>query len=205
MWEPMIVRDSSNDLIYIFATNNYGVRGCVDCAIDPILFRKTSDYGESWDQINNFTWEYLDRGYGTPELADSVVVADKIGTLYATYMRNWNISFSKSSDQGKTWSTPYLISGDLKSDKNWISIDPNNQNILYATFNSVLPYEVHSNDGGDTWSSPLLLDTTDEVYFFGCGSVVRSDGAAFIAYGAIADEDSTSPSYAVVYGFTDNF
>lgn len=205
MWEPMIAKDPSSNLIYIFATNNYGIRGCVDCGIDPILFKKTLNYGNSWEMINNFTWEYLDRGEGTGETADSVVVIDNLGNLYATYMRDWNISFSKSSDQGKTWSTPFIISGELKSDKNWISIDPNNQNILYATFNSVLPYEVHSNDGGNTWSSPLLLDNIDEVYFFACGSVVRSDGVAFIGYGAIADEDSSSPSYAIVYSSSDGF
>lgn len=205
MWEPMIAHDPSTDSIYIFATNNYGLRGCVDCGSDPILYRKTSNNGKSWDLINDFTWEYLDRGDGIEWTADAVVVIDNDGVLYSTYMTGWNISFSKSVDHGKTWSDRLLLSGELTADKNWISIDPIHQNKLYTTFNSRLPYEVHSSDSGTTWSQPKLLDNKDEVYYFGCGSVVRSDGTAFYAYGAIADENSTSPSYALVYGSSDGF
>jgi hypothetical protein len=43
----MITQDPVTEDIYIFATNNYGVRGCVSCGSDPILFRRTSNNGES--------------------------------------------------------------------------------------------------------------------------------------------------------------
>jgi hypothetical protein len=207
MWEPMIAQDPSTKDIYIFATNNYGVRGCVDCGSDPILFRRTSTNGQNWETINNFSWEYLDRGDGIVWTADAVVVIDNDGVLYATYMTGWNISFSKSTDSGQTWSPRLLLSGGLEADKNWISIDPINQNKLYTTFNSRLPYEVHSTTSGETWSSPRLLDQIHDVYFFGCGSVVRQDGTAFIAYGAITDEDAPpgTYSYALVYSSDDGF
>ena len=205
MWEPMIAKDPSSNLLYFFATYNNGLRGCIECGIDPILFRRTSNYGSNWEIINNFTWEYLDRVKDTTETADSVVIIDKKGVLYATYMRDWNISFSMSENKGQTWTTPLIISSELKADKNWMSIDPINQNKLYATFNSILPYEVHSIDSGKTWSVPHLLDNIDQVYFFSCGSIVRSDGVVFIAYGAIADEGTTSPSYAIVYSSSNQF
>jgi hypothetical protein len=203
----MIAQDPSTNDIYIFATNNYGVRGCVTCASDPILFRRTSNNGKSWETINEFAWEYLDRAEGIDATADAVVVIDKAGVLYATYMTGWNISFSKSTDSGQTWSPRLLLSGDLTADKNWISVDPIQQNKLYTTFNSRLPYEVHSTTSGDTWSTPQLLDDIEDVYFFGCGSVVRSDGTAFIAYGAIAEEEAPAGtfSYALVYSSSDGF
>jgi hypothetical protein len=201
----MITQDPVTEDIYIFATNNYGVRGCVSCGSDPILFRRTSNNGESWETINQFEWEYLDRGDGIDWTADAVVVSDTQGVLYATYMTGWNISFSKSMDHGQTWTDRLLLSGDLNADKNWIGIDPVNENKLYTTFNSRIPYETHSNDGGSTWSTPLFLDYIDDVYFFGCGTVVRSDGTVFIAYGAIADEDSNSSSYALVYSSSNQF
>lgn len=205
MWEPMLALDPSSNNMYVFSTNNYGVRGCVYCGIDPILFKRTTDAGETWEKINDFEWEYLDEGYGTTETADAVVVIDDKGTLLATYMRDWNITFKASYDQGKSWTQPQIISGDLQADKNWISISPSDQNRLYATFNSQWPFEVHSFDQGKTWSNPQVLDTITGNYFFACGSVVRRDGTAFIAYAAVDDGPLSNTSYAMVYSSDDDF
>lgn len=169
-------------------------------------YSKTKDNGHSWEQINNFNWEYLDLGKDVEETADAVVVADDSGKLYATFMRDWNITFKSSSDGGKTWSEPLYISGELQSDKNWMSISPNSPETIFVTFNSNWPYEVHSTDNGKTWTEPNKLDQIDGNYFFACGSVVRSDGTAFIAYAAVLDEEAPGPyTYAKVYSSNDNF
>jgi hypothetical protein len=168
--------------------------------------RRTKDNGQSWEQINSFNWEYLELGEGIEETADAVVVADDSGTLYATFMRDWNITFKSSSDGGKSWTEPICVSGELQSDKNWMSISPSNPNTIFVTFNSKWPYEVHSTDNGLSWTAPNKLDESDGNYFFACGSVVRSDGTAFIAYAAVLDEEAPGPyTYAKVYSSSDNF
>ncbi len=126
------------------------------------------------------------------------------GVLLATYMSDWNITFKRSLNRGQSWSSPIYVSGTLQADKNWISMDPSDQSTLYVTFNSMWPYEVHSFDQGESWSEPLQLDEIEGTYFFGCGSVVRSDGTSFIAYTAVAD-GNFSTSYARVYSSNDHF
>lgn len=156
--------------------------------------------------INDFAWEYLYDGRDTDETADAVVVSDQAGVLLATYMRGWNITFSSSSDNGASWSEPIFVSGPLQADKNWISVSPVNQMDLFVTFNSQWPYEVHSKDKGETWSDPQKLDEIEGTYFFACGSVVRGDGTAFIAYAAVRDGNTTNPfSYVRIYSSNNYF
>lgn len=182
------------------------MRGCTECGADPILYRQTSDNGVSWNQINDFAWEYLDDGDGIGWTADPVVVMDTAGNLLVTYMSDWNITFRKSSDRGKTWTDRMYVSGDLESDKNWHSVSPLDVNDIYVTFNNVgIPQEVHSRDGGVSWSEPQQLDYIENTYFFACGSVVRSDGTVFHAYAAPVDGNSTDLSYVKVYSSKDNF
>jgi hypothetical protein len=206
MWEPSISIDPTSNDMFIFSTNNNGIRGCVTCGIDPILYRRSSDNGATWSQINNFTWEYLDRGEDIGETADPVAVVASNGDLLVTYMSDWNITFKKSTDKGKTWTDRVYVSGTLESDKNWHSVSPTEPNKIFVTFNALgVPYEVHTIDGGETWSDPQMLDYIPETYFFACGSVVRTDGTVFIAYAAPADGDLSGPSYVKVYSSDDDF
>jgi hypothetical protein len=196
-WEPGIVALSNNDII-VFALNQYGVRACVDCGSDPIIYRKSSNNGETWDEVGEYgkTWAYISE-YELTWFADIVAVVDPSDNIYITYIgytnqpppHPWNILFQKSTDKGMTFSEPVIVSGNISADKNWISIDHINPENLYVTFNGQFPFAVASSDGGDTWSDPVLMEELDGSYFFAGGSDVRPDGAVFFAYMA-------TPNYA---------
>lgn len=212
-WEPSVVITSDNEVI-IFGLNQYGVRGCLECGADPIIYRKTTDYGKTWNAIDggSNTWGYINT-YALTWFADIVAIKDKKDHLYITYIgytakpppNPWNILFQKSTDKGETWSTPVIVSGDLSADKNWMSIDRNQPNIIYVTFNSQFPYSVTTFDKGETWSSPVLLDQLNGSYFYAGGSQVSSDGIVYHAYVATPDygeeevEGDDSYAYYEVY------
>lgn len=207
-WEPQVIALSNNEIV-VFALNQYGVKACADCGADPIIYRKTSTNGASWEQINGSnTWNYIS-DYPLTWFADIVVVKDSSDNLYITYIgytksvppNPWNILFQFSTDRGETWSAPVSVSGNVSADKNWMAIDPSNPKKLYVTFNSQFPYAVSSSDGGASWSAPVLMDEMDGSYFYAGGGGVRSEGTVFFAYSATPDygtevEEDTSSAYS---------
>lgn len=105
-------------------------------------------------------------------------------------------SFSFSNDGGKTWSDPHqVVSADGNTeftDKPWLAVDPRNPHRLYLSYTrfeflSCTNIEaVTSDDGGTTWSTPIVIDSE-------CGSnlatgsnvVVSPNGYVYIAYEVI--------------------
>lgn len=211
-WEPMMTL--VNDVAYFFSTNIGGVPACLECPSDPIIFRKAPlpftaggpEY-EAFAENGGQVWNYLDRGDEEPvENADTVVVASPQGTLFATWMRDWNITFSSSSDQGETWSDGVCVSGELMADKNWMTLDPADPRQIFVTFNSVSPYSAVTLDGGVTWGHPIELEHIPNTYSFACGAAFRqSDNTTFYAYAAIPDADDVNTTYNGVYSSKDHF
>jgi hypothetical protein len=76
------------------------------------------------------------------------------------------VAVNKSTDGGLTWSAPTLliqtVSSDVFNDKDSITADPGNSNLVYTVWDQVNPsapsgtvtYLARSSDGGQTWSAP---------------------------------------------------
>jgi hypothetical protein len=108
------------------------------------------------------------------------------GTLYGIWLTfdvfdsDNGIVVSRSTDGGETWSAPTTINEDLTNgdDKESITADPNNSNLVYATWDRFLsPPSLHASDtgrfharasvqqawfsrttnGGQTWAKPGVL------------------------------------------------
>jgi len=188
-WEPQIAVSNSNN-VYIFATNVGGVPSCLTCGEDPIMYRKTNDYGMTWQNISS----NMNQSYGyvynqsLTWFADSVAYSDQYGNLYLSYIGYskgslWKIFFQKSIDGGMSWSIPTVASGNISADKNWMAIDENNE-YYYITFNSQNPYASVSYDGGKSFSDPIQIDEINTNYFYANGGCVISNGS--VAFGYVA-------------------
>ncbi len=121
---------------------------------------------------------------------DLDVVVDTRGHLHAVWAHMvsnnyWWILYSKSTDQGETWSTPYSVgqnnTGWLSSPK--IAVDSRDNLFVTYDFDTQSPYQtmVHMRTlDGDTWSQPyvisegfpgsyysrLAMDKNDKLYIF---------------------------------------
>lgn len=115
------------------------------------------------------------------------------------------LAFSKSTDGGNSWSDPtasVIKDGFAHSlDKDWMAVDPSNPQRIYVSYtdfdasfsNPACPNlfrtaaeVVMSNDGGMTWSQPIVVDTVCSQFgengLQGTHVVVGSNGKAYVAY-----------------------
>jgi len=196
-WEPQII--TSGDTVLVTATNVGGIRACLDCGADPIIYKRSTDNGKTFESN-----EYIYSGELT-WFADSVVAKDKEGNMYITYIgfekyNPWNILFQKSFDNGETWSDPVVSSCGVSADKNWIGVDQNDNNNIYVTFNSQFPYASTSTDNGETWNGPVRMDIQEGNYFYAGGVAVRSTGEVFYAYVATPMGNDTQDEVGQSYG-----
>ena len=213
-WEPMLC--IARNTLFFFSTNIWGVPACLDCPSDPIIYRAAplpfTSAGPSYlsfEQNLAQSWAYLDTEGEDLENADTVAVSDPQGNLYVTFMQDWSIAFQSSSDLGQQWSDPITVSADLEADKNWMTLNPQRPADIFVTFNAQFPYSVHTLDGGDTWSVPVLLESLAETWAFACGAVFRpSDATAFYAYALVPDGNATNRSeitYSRAYSSSNYF
>lgn len=97
------------------------------------------------------------------------------GFLYLTWAADSipNIYFSRSTDQGESWSEPIIVHSVIANDQfwQWMSIDPKNGDIAVMYFDSrddpenilVNCYLSYSNDGGTTWTDKRVGDDVNDL------------------------------------------
>lgn len=102
-------------------------------------------------------------------------LAARDNTIHLAYTRspvNSGVSYSRSTDGGFSWSPPSDISGPLESDHLAhavrIAVDGRgrvhvvwHENLMPGNWPPVAAKYMRSPDGGDTWTSPVALDTCD--------------------------------------------
>lgn len=101
----------------------------------------------------------------------SAIVSDSTGVLHVVYasLSTHKIIYQRSEDSGKNWSKPVQISGASQRSDEYpayprIAVDLRGRVHLVW---SVMPYPgravaySRSDDGGQTWKEPLLIDTYD--------------------------------------------
>lgn len=164
------------------------------CFDHNIYFTKSNDEGNSWNDPKsifkqNAGWSIsvpkVKRANGFPVLVVDNSNSKHKGSIYL----NWadqnsegitQIFISKSTNKGKTWSTPLIIEGKSKNAHqffNWMSIDNKNGNIyiVYYETNTLNPNLLDvrlaiSTDGGKNFTSDIISEkpfSPDGVNFFG--------------------------------------
>lgn len=147
-----------------------------------IWFSKSSDNGNRWskeipiaNQPNGWKYEIknITRCNGFPVLEIDHSNSKYNGDLYLNWSvqindQQTNVFISKSTNQGKTWSTPKIIHSNQNKGHhffNWMSIDPKTGFIYIIYYKETQPnsslIEVHlsvSKNGGDTFSDYIISE-----------------------------------------------
>jgi hypothetical protein len=180
-WEPTVAADPGSPYVYVMYNDFTATMACNTCPSIPMIVRASSNGGAT------FGPEVQVCGIGCPHVSwqyDPVLAVTSTGVVYATWMNEYKIVFSKSTDHGATWSTPTLVSGKLSSDKPWLGISKNGTDV-YITFTKGTGgdlYETHSHNGGSSFSTSQLIGTVaNNHYFYSNGLAVLPSGTAVMS------------------------
>lgn len=159
-----------------------------------IGFSKSSDGGITWTEqriIHNYkefgTPKFL-AGQGVRHTVKGAVRAEaypiitcnytegkRSGELYLCWSADSipNVYFSRSTDEGETWSTPKIVSQNNTNDQfwAWIAVDPITEDLAVMYLDSrndpnnilVECYVSYSSDGGETWIDRLADDAQSDL------------------------------------------
>ena len=172
-WEPAIAADPNAPYVYIMH-NRYGTSPCQGPCPDPAMVLHVSkDGGKTWAP-ERFLCECRNiNGQWDPLLE----VVPETGDVYAMWMNNYKISFSKSSDHGRTWTEPLWVHPDVRwGDKPNFGTSADGRDV-YMLFNGPSVgdlYASSSHDAGETWSTVRITD--DIRYWFAYGTAVLPNG-----------------------------
>jgi hypothetical protein len=130
------------------------------------IFGKTKLLAEGW----RHTVKEIVRAEAYPVIVCDITNSERRGWLYLCWSADSipNVYFSRSTDNGDTWSQPKIVHSTTQNDQfwHWMALDPINgdlgimfldsrndpNNILVECFAS------YSSDGGDTWTDRLVSD-----------------------------------------------
>ncbi len=187
-WEPNIAADPSSSWLYQMTTQYGGHRVCRPHMNHCILFRSSANRGRTWHpaivmprrQCPPAKFCRLARWQNDPGIA----VATS-GVIYAAWMNQWDVTFAKSRDHGRTWTGLHDFRRALGisfTDKPWIAISPSGKDV-YVAFNSSDSYISASHDYGRTWGKPVKTNTNGRYWFAEAGAVAP-DGNVYFAESA---------------------
>lgn len=166
-WEPAIAADRRAPFVYALTTRYTRPKACAtDCPSPFIALYVSRNGGAHWSPSRP-----LCRCRGIHGQYDPIIeVVPKTGAVYAAWMNNFNVVFSKSTDHGRTWTAPIPTFGDVPwQDKPILATSPNGRSI-YIAWNGPSggdPWVAISHDAGATWSQKRVLSTDRYYYAFG--------------------------------------
>lgn len=181
-WEPAIAADPNSTYVYALTTR-YGIpKPCKgDCPSPVIELIVSSDNGATWSAAKP-----LCACQGKGQFDPIIEVVPNTGDVYALFMIEFNVWFTKSTDHGRTWSAPVPTWGNVAwNDKPVIAMSDNGRDV-FLSFNGPTsgdPWAVQSHDFGATWTQTKVIDS--KRYFFAFGADVASDGTVYISESGI--------------------
>jgi hypothetical protein len=173
-WEPAIAADPNRPYVYILHNRFGGEPACPSNCPDPAMILHVSkDGGTTWAAERYLCECRRVHGQHDP----LIEVVPETSHVYAVWMNDFNIHFAKSTDHGKTWSTPVPVYGNVAwGDKPNFATSADGQDV-YVLYNGPTGGDVHaaiSHDAGKTWAQVRVTD--DERYHFAYGTAVLPDG-----------------------------
>ncbi|MEZ4723794.1 MAG: T9SS type A sorting domain-containing protein [Candidatus Kapaibacterium sp.] len=170
----------------VYAVWNHGIKHAVG-------FNKSTDGGITWGtpgiihQYNIFgTTKLLSQGWrhtvkgkvraeAYPVIKTDYSNGPNRGNVYVVWAADSipNIYFSKSTDEGETWSEPKIVHAETKGDQfwTWMGVDPTNGDLAVMYLDSrndpdnimVECFVSYSSDGGETWIDRQISDVPSDI------------------------------------------
>jgi len=173
-WEPAIAADPNAPFVYILVTRYGEPKPCPGhCPTPYIALEVSDDGGATWTEGRPICACRGASGHFDP----IIEVVPNTGHVYAVWMNDFNVVFSKSTDHGQTWSTPVPTWGKVSwNDKPTLGTSADGKDV-YISWNGPTggdPWVAQSHDFGQTWTQTKLVD--GKRYFFAYDSAVLADG-----------------------------
>jgi hypothetical protein len=162
--EPVVTFDNNGNLLltYIERVSHYNP--------EYIMFTRSSDKGMNWTMpatIVNDSSHNADIMPSIAQLSDGTIGVVWLALHFAPF--NYEVYFSASTDGGSSFGPDVLVHPpDINTDflRPWITAVGNTFYVGYikeiATYTGHMAI-VSSSDGGSTWSSPVIINTTHPI------------------------------------------
>jgi hypothetical protein len=179
-WEPAVAADPDEPFVYLLHNRYGGEPACRNRCPDPaMILHVSSDGGRTWQPER-----YLCRCRGVKGQYDPLIeVVPDTGQVYAVWMNNFSISFSRSDDHGRTWTEPVPVHPDVRwGDKPNMAVSADGRDV-YVLFNGPSagdPWAATSHDGGATWETQRVVES--DRYYYDYGGVVLPDGRVLLSH-----------------------
>lgn len=183
-WEPAIAAAPTSPWVYMMTTRYTGPNACGNrCPTPYIVLRRSSDGGATWGQDR-----FLCECRGQKGQFDPIVeVVPSTGHVYAVWMNDFDVYFSKSTNNGLTWSAPVRTYGKVSwNDKPILAVSDDGQHV-YVAWNGPSggdPYVAQSHNAGASWTQTKVVDSTR--YYFAFDGDVLPNGAVVFSQSSVS-------------------
>lgn len=189
---PMVIA-KGND---VYVASGGGLRNSANQHRDAVSIVHSQDGGRTFGPATNVIASNLAyQAEGPVVLSDGTFVVGfhdyhwQIGDKWLAKPRSWML---RSSDHGRTFSEPLLISESCNSLGGWPSMAADSDNRLFwlciaDKFNGVLVQR--SDDRGESWSEPVRVNHIEKADSFTPSIAVNRDGVLGVSWYEIHDKN----------------
>ena len=191
--EPTLAVSPLNENNLVVASHDYNSPYVTGYFVPAVYY--SFDGGHSWQGPVLLNLTYGDFA------SDPALVADASGNFYLSYLSinstvfDDEVTVAVSKDGGVRWSLHTAVSRDAKHlhDKPYIAVGPSitspGSQAIYVTYTDFHLWDfatalkvVRSDDGGKTWTQPMMIKSTSYPGLQGTAPAVAPDGTLYVAY-----------------------
>jgi hypothetical protein len=185
-WEPAIATDPNEPYVYVLVTRYGGPGTCRmadgKCLSPSIVLEVSDDEGRTWSRGRQMCVCRAAKGQFDP----IIEVAPDTGEVYAVWMNDYHVVFSKSADHGDTWTKPVPTYGKVAwNDKPVLATSDDGRDV-YVSWNGPSGGDLwvaQSHDSGATWGQRKVVES--DRYYFAFDADVLPDGTVVFAQSSL--------------------
>lgn len=155
---PIVADPVTHNVYTIYAAGEPGIQKAKVAVFNNIFVSHSTDFGKSWTSVLVFHAPLFTR---LNNIFPSLAVDSTNGHLYATWSDGTVVSFSVSTDEGSTWSTPVSVNVAPANTAifPWIAAHGGTVDVVYYATTSP------SNEDGAVWNVYLAQTTSAGASF----------------------------------------